>query len=121
MRKADFSRESWLKAVIAPRPDYRATKLRRRMRRRVRSRVLRSARTATRNFDLELAISTSPSRSRNLLITRHCTRDKPAVLHPPIFSESPIAAIIDPLFTSPEHWLGSAHFAEWSACKRDRG
>ena len=47
-------------------------------------------------------------------------RDKPAVLQPPIFSESPIAAIIDPLFTSPERWLGSAHFAKWGACKRDR-
>jgi hypothetical protein len=38
-------------------PDYRfATKLRRRMR--CRARVLTSVRTATRNFDLELAIAT---------------------------------------------------------------
>ena len=46
--------------------------------------------------------------------------DKPAALQPPIFSESPIAAMIDHLFTSPERWLGSAHFAKWGACKRDR-
>ena len=38
------------------RPDYR--RARRRMRRRVRSRALMSVRTATRNFDLELAIAT---------------------------------------------------------------
>jgi hypothetical protein len=45
--------------IAGLRPDYRcADKVRRRMRRRVRARVLTSARTATRNFDLQLAIAT---------------------------------------------------------------
>jgi hypothetical protein len=45
--------------MIASTPDYRcANKVRQRTRRRVRSRLLTSARTATRTFDLQLAIAT---------------------------------------------------------------
>jgi hypothetical protein len=103
-------------------PDYRvATKLRRRMRRRVRSRVLRSVRTATRNFDLELAIATLRLHTQLYVeiddsgsvwrqqggtfrvsvpkqepsSARHCTGDKPALSQSPVFPESLIVAIID--------------------------
>jgi hypothetical protein len=40
--------------IAGPRPDYR------RGRRRMRRRAFKSVRTATRNFDLELAIATPP-------------------------------------------------------------
>ena len=44
---------------LQDRADY--LKVRRRIRRRARSRVLRSVLTATRNFDLQLAITTPPN------------------------------------------------------------
>jgi hypothetical protein len=33
--------------------------------------------------------------SRNFLVARHCTRDKPALSQSPVFPESLIVAIID--------------------------
>jgi hypothetical protein len=61
MWEADFGRKPPLKTTVIAirRPDYRcAAKVRRRTRRRVGPRFLRSVRTATRNFDLLLAIAT---------------------------------------------------------------
>jgi hypothetical protein len=58
MWEADFGRKPPLKAAVISirRPDYRcAANERRRTRRR--ARVFTSVRTATRNFDLELAIA----------------------------------------------------------------